>query len=253
MIFRDEGSDESSAEAPRRAPRRLTDPKAMRAVAHPTRLALIEALGLRGTLTATEAAAIVGESPTNCAFHLRTLAKYGFVEEAGGGAGRRRPWQLRHIGFVFDEAAAGSGEGDGDGADDAEGAADGADGPDRPESRHASDALSALLWETWLRRLDGIATRRAGFPAEWRALTGASETVMYLTPDEAEAFQAEMLTLLTRYHDRLENAALRPAGSVPVELIQFTFPYDATRADATRADATRADATRVDVPRATEQ
>jgi hypothetical protein len=34
---------------------------------------------------------MLGESPANCAFHLRTLAKYGFVEEAGGGRGRERP------------------------------------------------------------------------------------------------------------------------------------------------------------------
>ena len=36
---------------------------------------------------------MLGESPANCAFHLRTLAKYGFVEEAGGGRGRERPWR----------------------------------------------------------------------------------------------------------------------------------------------------------------
>jgi hypothetical protein len=34
---------------------------------------------------------MLGESPANCAFHLRTLAKYGFVEEAGDGRGRERP------------------------------------------------------------------------------------------------------------------------------------------------------------------
>ena len=57
----------------------LTDPKAMRALAHPLRWALLEALGHAGTLTATQASEMLGESPANCAFHLRTLAKYGFV------------------------------------------------------------------------------------------------------------------------------------------------------------------------------
>src|SRR2546430_594232 len=71
----------------------LTDPKAMRALAHPLRWALLEALGHAGTLTATQASEMLGESPANCAFHLRTLAKYGFVEEAGGGKGRERPWR----------------------------------------------------------------------------------------------------------------------------------------------------------------
>src|ERR1700683_4333725 len=71
----------------------LTNPKAIRALAHPVRWALLEALGQAGTLTATQASEMLGESPANCAFHLRTLAKYGFIEEAGGGRGRERPWR----------------------------------------------------------------------------------------------------------------------------------------------------------------
>src|SRR6266480_6150204 len=82
--------------AERTAPRRtieLTDPRALRAVAHPTRLALIGLLRRRGPLTATRAGELIGESAASCSFHLRQLAKYGLVEEAGGGRGRERPWQ----------------------------------------------------------------------------------------------------------------------------------------------------------------
>ena len=79
-------------------PRELTDPKAMRALAHPVRLALLEAFADTETLTATEAGERVGESPANASFHLRQLAKYGFVEEAEGGTGRRRPWKLKQQG-----------------------------------------------------------------------------------------------------------------------------------------------------------
>jgi Helix-turn-helix domain len=68
-------------------------PKAIRALAHPVRWALLDALDQAGTLTATQASEMLGESPANCAFHLRTLAKYGYVEEAGGGRGRERPWR----------------------------------------------------------------------------------------------------------------------------------------------------------------
>ena len=71
----------------------ITDPTLMRALAHPVRMALIELLGVHQTLTATQASEALGESPANCAFHLRTLAKYGFIEEAGGGRGRERPWR----------------------------------------------------------------------------------------------------------------------------------------------------------------
>ena len=79
----------------------LTDPKAIRALAHPVRWALLEALGQAGTLTATQASEMLGESPANCAFHLRTLAKYGFVEEAGGGRGRERPWRQSYDGMSW--------------------------------------------------------------------------------------------------------------------------------------------------------
>src|SRR3954463_4321519 len=81
-------------------PREVSDPMAMRALAHPVRLALIEALADAGTLTATEAGERVGESPANASFHLRQLAKSGFVEEAGA-QGRRRPWKLKQLGMRF--------------------------------------------------------------------------------------------------------------------------------------------------------
>src|SRR5215217_7648436 len=80
-------------------PRELTDPKAMRALAHPVRLALLEALADAGTLTATEAGERVGKSPANASLHLRQLAKYGYVVEAEGGTGRKRPWKLKNLGM----------------------------------------------------------------------------------------------------------------------------------------------------------
>src|SRR3954454_13484904 len=72
---------------------KLTDPRALRAVAHPTRLALVGLLRREGPLTATEAGEPIGESAASCPFHLRQLAKYGLVEEAGGGRGRQRLWK----------------------------------------------------------------------------------------------------------------------------------------------------------------
>ena len=82
----------------------------MRALAHPVRVALLELLTRDGPMTATEAGEALGESPANTSFHLRTLAKFGFVEEAPGGTGRQRPWQRVGLGNSFevegDEATA---------------------------------------------------------------------------------------------------------------------------------------------------
>src|SRR5215469_2376054 len=74
--------------------KQITDPQALRALAHPLRLQLLEELAISGPATATELGERVGESPANCSWHLRQLARYGFVEEAGGGVGRQRPWQV---------------------------------------------------------------------------------------------------------------------------------------------------------------
>ena len=86
-------------------PRQLTDPRVVRALAHPVRLALLEALVREGPLTATEAAELLSDSPGNMSWHLQTLAKYGYVEEAEGGVGRRRPWRRVAIGTMYDETA----------------------------------------------------------------------------------------------------------------------------------------------------
>ena len=79
----------------------LTDPKMMRALAHQARIAIWMHLGLNGPATATECAEIAGLSPSACSYHLRTLARYGFVEEdrASAADGRERPWRARMLAF----------------------------------------------------------------------------------------------------------------------------------------------------------
>src|SRR5215213_4049628 len=75
----------------------VTDPRAMRALAHPLRLELLDLLAVEGTATATRCAEALGESQASCSFHLRQLAKYGFVEEAEPASWRERPWRLTSV------------------------------------------------------------------------------------------------------------------------------------------------------------
>jgi DNA-binding transcriptional ArsR family regulator len=72
----------------------LTDPTAIRAMAHPARLVVIDALYDRGTeLTATQAAAIAGITPSAMSYHLRALERFGIVKRAPSkGDARERPW-----------------------------------------------------------------------------------------------------------------------------------------------------------------
>src|SRR3984885_13249938 len=62
-------------------------------LAQSVQLALIELFVVHQALPEPQHPETMRESHANCSFHLRTLAKYGFVEEAGGGRGRERPWR----------------------------------------------------------------------------------------------------------------------------------------------------------------
>jgi len=70
----------------------ISNPERIRALAHPTRLALLDYLERTDEATATECAAAVGESVASCSFHLHMLAKYDFIEAAPR-RGRERPWR----------------------------------------------------------------------------------------------------------------------------------------------------------------
>ena len=172
----------------------------MRAITHPVRLALIEALGLEGPLTATRAAEVIGESPTTCSFHFRQLAKYGFVEEASLGPGRTRSWRLTRVGMHFTDVH------------------------DEPETRIAARALARTLRERSLQRLDSFYELRSGYPPRWQEVTGASEFMLHVTPDELEALDEEITEILRRFRDRIAQPELRPAGSLPVEVLLFAYP-----------------------------
>ncbi|MEV1008699.1 helix-turn-helix domain-containing protein [Streptomyces sp. NPDC049881] len=75
---------------------RIRDPQALRALAHPLRFDLVELLGMIGPATAAECGRRLGQSQASCSFHLRQLAKYGFVAEArtDDTDQRKRFWRL---------------------------------------------------------------------------------------------------------------------------------------------------------------
>src|SRR5215470_3298806 len=211
-------SQPSSDQLPRPETRRITDARTMRALAHPVRIALLEELVLGGALTATELGERIGESPTTCSFHLRQLARYGFVEEAGGGKGRARPWRLTWIGISFGNTH------------------------DDPATELAASVLSRLVHERQLDRYRTWLESRGTYPREWRDAAHDSEYLYYLTPAELTEFNQEITDLLSsKYHGRLVDPAQRPAGSAPVELLLFNFPIRLPAADAEPGSGGEAD------------
>jgi DNA-binding transcriptional ArsR family regulator len=195
-------NDEIEDAEPYAAMRKLTDARELRALAHPVRMALFEALGINQSLTATQASRIVGGSPTSVAYHLRTLAKYGYVEESEGGAGRERPWQLSSLGFSFTEDE-----------EDADAAA-------------AAGALSRQLFKRWLARHEEYRQNRSRWSKEVRDATGDWNSVLFGTTEEFRELQNAFGRLCEKYFDRIKNPELRPEGWQLFELNLFTHPID---------------------------
>src|SRR6187549_3633771 len=84
----------------------LTDPAAMRALAHPVRLAILDRLRRDGPSTATELAPHVGATPSVTSWHLRHLAGFGLVRDGEpAGDRRQRRWEVVARGFRFETPA----------------------------------------------------------------------------------------------------------------------------------------------------
>src|SRR6201989_39332 len=83
-------------------PRAVLGTEALAALAVPARLALLNHLLSVGPRTASECAPVVGETASNCSWHLRALEKAGLVERAAPaprGDAPTRPWAASALGF----------------------------------------------------------------------------------------------------------------------------------------------------------
>ena len=180
--------------------RRVTESAALKALAHPLRLGLLELLISEGPRTATEAAGLVGSSPSNCSWHLRKLAEHGFVREVAGAAGRSRPWRAVSEGLVW-------------GDDDMD-----------AEASTAGDALTDMLLERELQRLRAARASSAQESAAWRGATSVHEARLWLTADEAKQLSEQMAGLFSTHEDRLRQHDSRPEGARLVSMVGWLVP-----------------------------
>lgn len=176
----------------------LNDPRALRALAHPVRMRLVGLLRTEGPLTATEAAEHVGESPSNCSFHLRQLAKWGLVEPAAGGKGRERPWQATAL-FTSWQTSPVSGEG----AD-------------------ARVALDRVLVQTYVDRIGDWFDRRPSEPPQWLAVSGVGDWILDVTAGELQALEDAIDRLVEPYVHGVRTAA--PGDARQVVFVHALLP-----------------------------
>jgi DNA-binding transcriptional ArsR family regulator len=185
-------------------PLEITDPRAMRALAHPARIAILQHLQIEGPATATECAEVAGLSPSACSYHLRALASHGLVEEdlSSAADGRHRPWRARAIMFSF------------------------SDGPGQPTAARAAGQMLKQSIEAYIEEIrEQYRDRHDGYPAEWSAACGLTQDVVHITPEELSALRTELQALLNRY--RRLNQAEWPPGARRVLALQEFVPCSA--------------------------
>jgi DNA-binding transcriptional ArsR family regulator len=177
------------------------DARAMRALAHPVRLAILERLRQYGADTATGLSTHVAATPSVVSWHLRHLAEHGLVQDSPDyPAGRKRWWEASARGFRF----AGS---------------------------DATTALAARSLERAIELVEGdlpaqwrLDTEPVLEPA-WRAEAGRANTRIVATLAELAELTASIENLLAPYVLRKSlNAGEWPVGSRGVRLLIYTLP-----------------------------
>lgn len=184
---------------------RLSDPRAIRALAHPARLAVIEELYSGGLdLTATECAELAGLSPSAMSYHLRALERAGIVQRAPStGDGRERPWRAAGRSLQVDSQRTSA-------------AADA-----------ASDALGSTVLAQLMTQYGEYHARRAEESPAWREAAGVSTGHLWLLPEEVQRIQREIFDAMEPYRGR--SAGSRPDGARRVRLGLLVFPVDRPR------------------------
>ncbi|MEV6260764.1 helix-turn-helix domain-containing protein [Streptomyces sp. NPDC051784] len=177
----------------------ITDPQAMRALAHPVRLAILDRLQRYGPATATRLAPHVGATPSVTSWHLRHLAGFGLVRDAEGGPDRReRHWEAVARGYRFQA----------------------------PEDEEGRSAARALSLEMFVRYGDlpgrWVAETEPHLDPAWQRASGLANTRVVVSAEELALIEDEIERLLAPYVTR--DPAERPAGSRGVRLLRYALP-----------------------------
>jgi DNA-binding transcriptional ArsR family regulator len=168
--------------------------RAIRALAHPLRLELLDLLRFEGPSTATLLARRIGESSGATSYHLRQLARYGYVEEAPQAGKRERWWRYRERKLVVPSGQASDMEG---------------------------RNLLAELLSREAYALDSFLAARSRM-GEWDKAAFFQSRALRLTVVELEAVRSGIEDLLAPL--RHADAADVPADALPVRILAFGFP-----------------------------
>jgi DNA-binding transcriptional ArsR family regulator len=198
------GAMAKSPKSPPRTPTTLTltDPRAIRAIAHQARQQVIDELYNGSILTATEAAQICGLSPSAMSYHLRALEKWGIVvRDDTSSDGRERPWRATAHSLTL-------------------GRSDSPTGPSMQQAAHA-------VMSTFMIGLNKAV--EAWLESDPRAKGAqASRSRLFLTDAEATALNGELDALVQRY-DNGRTSHDKPDDALPREQYWLLLPHASRR------------------------
>jgi DNA-binding transcriptional ArsR family regulator len=172
----------------------LTDPRAIRALAHPARQRIIDELYSGRVLTATECAELAGLTPSATSYHLRALERWGIIERAESSAdGRERPWQAPATSLVISSQSTGAG-------------------------RLASQAMMRS-------NIDRVMEQFEELPGDdpWDGVSAMNRSRLWLTKAETEQLDKDLMEVVNRYR-RGRSAASHPAGTRQVSTLLAIVP-----------------------------
>ncbi len=175
----------------------LSDPRAIRALAHPARLAIIEALLPGDELTATECASLTGLSPSATSYHLKALERWGIVAAGHPRAdGRDRPWKARGRSIEVSS--------------------------DAPRTVLAETAVLELFLDRNRALATEFLAHQADEPAQWRDTMELGNGDYWLTAGELEEVSAALRRVLEPYEQRRRGSG--PDGSRRVRIARLIVP-----------------------------
>jgi DNA-binding transcriptional ArsR family regulator len=179
----------------------LRDPRAIKALAHPARLAVIDELFAGRKLTATECGEIAGLSASAMSYHLRALEKWGIVRRSESTTdGRERPWEAAGQGLTVESA--------------------------EPRATAAGEAvLVARQLDRQRADILGWISGQDEASAAWYDSTAISSGVFWLSQDEARQLSDDLSAMVARLQRR--SAVDAPPGSRQVRVSFNVVPVPA--------------------------
>jgi DNA-binding transcriptional ArsR family regulator len=181
----------------REARRVVVESDEIRALAHPLRLDLLGYLMSAGPATASTCARAIGDTPSNCSYHLRVLARHDLVVDEESTDGRERPWRALITGLEVPD-----------------------DGTDSVAS-----AYSALALQRDQRLARDFLAKRARLDPAWHAAAGHATYGLRISPAEMAALGQRLDALIRPYIAATRDDA--PADAAIVQVGIQAIPIDA--------------------------